>query len=126
MLGFADPPIIFVYQDHTDRAPNRRIGCQKRVEELGDRLSLRPQADHPAFPVDAARRDNIGLGPQRGWESLWLNSSSDLNPRLGRLSARLEYAEVGEVVESGVTRYLQDVRQTAAEAALAVHDTYFL
>ena len=44
MLGFADRAMIFVHQDYTDHAPNRRIGCQKRFVELGDRLSI-----HRAF-----------------------------------------------------------------------------
>jgi hypothetical protein len=59
MLGFADRAIIFVYQDHTDHAPNRRIGCQERFVELGDRLSV-PRAFHD-LPTS-------NLIEQRAWQ----------------------------------------------------------
>lgn len=59
MLSFADRAIVFVYQDHADHTPNRRIGCQKRFVELGDRLSIAR-----AF----ALRANLELD-QRAWPS---------------------------------------------------------
>jgi len=40
MLVFADRAIIFVYQDHTDHAPERRKGCEKHFAELGDRVCI--------------------------------------------------------------------------------------
>jgi hypothetical protein len=44
MLGFGDRAMVFVQQDYTDHAPNRRIGCQECYVELRDRLSI-----HRAF-----------------------------------------------------------------------------
>jgi uncharacterized alpha-E superfamily protein len=45
---------------------------------------------------------------------------------LGRLNTQLEYAEVGEIERVGLTEYLHQIRTTAAEAADALRQTYFL
>ena len=45
---------------------------------------------------------------------------------LGRLVAQLEYAEISEVIASGVPNYLQQIQNSIAEAAIAVQKTYFL
>jgi uncharacterized alpha-E superfamily protein len=44
---------------------------------------------------------------------------------LGRLNAQLEYAEMGEVLERGLSDYLQNVQSQIADAALAIQSTYF-
>ena len=45
---------------------------------------------------------------------------------LGRLAAQLEYAEINEIVASGVPAYLQEIQNSVAEAAIAVQKSYFL
>lgn len=45
---------------------------------------------------------------------------------LGRLTAQLEYAEVGEILAEGLPSYLQKIQARIAEAALAVQKAYFL
>ena len=44
---------------------------------------------------------------------------------LGRLAARLEYAETADVAEAGVANFLVDVRRAAAEANAALRDRFF-
>jgi uncharacterized alpha-E superfamily protein len=45
---------------------------------------------------------------------------------LGRLAAQLEYAEIGEIIATGVPDYLQQLQNAVAEAAIEVQKTYFL
>jgi len=45
---------------------------------------------------------------------------------LGRLCARLEYAEMSEILKDGLPHYLQSLQQRIAEAAAAVQQGYFL
>ncbi|HEX3356533.1 MAG TPA: alpha-E domain-containing protein [Tepidisphaeraceae bacterium] len=45
---------------------------------------------------------------------------------LGRLSAQLEYAEINEIISTGVSAYLQQIQSSIAEAAVAVQKSYFL
>jgi uncharacterized alpha-E superfamily protein len=59
---------------------------------------------------------------------------AEANPRaidaaervLGRLRAQLEYAEIGEILDQGISAYLQKIQNDAVEAALAVQKAYFL
>jgi uncharacterized alpha-E superfamily protein len=44
---------------------------------------------------------------------------------LGRLSTQLEYAEITEIVATGVPAYLQHIQTSIAEAAVAVQKSYF-
>ncbi len=44
---------------------------------------------------------------------------------LGRLEAKLEYAELSEILADGVPRYVQSIQAGINEAALAVQQTYF-
>src|SRR5439155_23112469 len=45
---------------------------------------------------------------------------------LGRLAAQLEYAEIHEIVATGVPASRQHHQSAVAEAAIAVQKTYFL
>lgn len=45
---------------------------------------------------------------------------------LGRLTAQLEYAEMGEILRDGLVRYLQGIQSQVADAAAAVQKAYFL
>lgn len=45
---------------------------------------------------------------------------------LGRLAAQLEYAEINEIIATGVPAYLHQIQSAVAEAAIAVQKTYFL
>ena len=45
---------------------------------------------------------------------------------LGRLNTQLEYAEVAEIERVGLTDYLRQIRDTAAAAAEALRNAYFL
>jgi uncharacterized alpha-E superfamily protein len=45
---------------------------------------------------------------------------------LGRLTAQLEYAEMNEILSEGIQPYLQRIQNAIADAAMAVHKTYFL
>jgi uncharacterized alpha-E superfamily protein len=44
---------------------------------------------------------------------------------LGRLDAKLEYAEASEILAEGLMLYLRNIQSAVAEAAAAVHSTYF-
>jgi len=45
---------------------------------------------------------------------------------LGRLEARLEFAEVREVTQNGLAVYLQRIREQSTEASMTLQKTYFL
>jgi len=105
--------------------------------------------------IESYRRNNIGdMDPLRLASFLLLEKSfprsvrysvrlaheavsairSEVNPRtidpaervLGRLDAQLEYAEMAEILEGGMTAYLQKIQADVAEAAIALQKAYFL
>ena len=66
---------------------------------------------------EAAREIRSGITP---------HAPSPAERVLGRLDARLEYAEPGEIAAAGLAPYLQAVQSDVADAALALQKSYFL
>ena len=93
------------------------------------------QADHPRsvrFAVEAARRavDRIHRASRHGQA---LSRDADAAARvdaagrsLGRLAARLEYADVDDVSADGIDEYVRQIRADIAEANYALSRRYFM
>ena len=81
------------------------------------------RADHPRsvrFAVEGARRAVRRI--HRGTGGGFVDPAERL---LGRLAAKLEYAEVDEIAAEGTQTFLSDVRRSVAEANAALHRRYF-
>jgi uncharacterized alpha-E superfamily protein len=105
--------------------------------------------------IEAYRRNNVGdMDPLKVAAFLLLESSfprsvrygvhhahhalnrlrTEINPLnidnaeriLGRLDTQLEYAEMSEILTSGLPSYLQEIQSQVSDAAMAVQKAYFL
>ncbi len=82
------------------------------------------EADHPR---------SIRYGVEQAWRAVeairnaaGLTGVDPAERALGRLSARLAYAETPEILDGGVTGYLTAIRAAVADANRALHERYFM
>lgn len=94
------------------------------------------QADHPRsvrFAVESTHRavrrihqaSQPGQHARRG-DGLAASGVDAAERVLGRLAARLEYAEVADIAAEGIDAFLAEVRIAVAEANRALHGRYFM
>lgn len=82
------------------------------------------QRDYPRsvrFCVDQARDAITGIRVSNG-----SRTPSVPERILGRLSSQLEYADINEVLEQGLSVYLGKIQETVNEASIALQKAYFL
>ena len=102
-------------------AYRRQHSNELGLRQVAGFLLLR--ADHPRsvrFAVEGARRAVRRI--HRGTGGGFVDPAERL---LGRLAAKLEYAEVDEIAAEGTEAFLDDVRRSVAEANAALHRRYF-
>ena len=82
------------------------------------------EADHPRsirYGVEQAWRATEAIRNVAG-----ITGVDPAERALGRLAARLAYAEAGEILEQGVAGYLAGIRAATGEANRALHERYFM